>query len=104
MLNLNPEIETADSADLADFEGVIGDEPTNLFPAKTQGIATHNLLYPCNPRNLRLNPFSVFGLNEPQPNGSSHGGHGEHGLAKRVLRSLKLHDLDLKEVVNATRG
>jgi hypothetical protein len=56
VLNLNPEIETADSADLADFEGVIGDEPTNLFPAKTQGIATHNLLYPCNPRNLPRSP------------------------------------------------
>jgi len=61
-LNLNSEIETADFADFTDFEEVIGDERTNLFVAKLQGIDNRNLLYPCNLRNLWLNPFSVFGL------------------------------------------
>jgi hypothetical protein len=45
-LNLNSEIETADSADFTDFEGGIGDEPTNPFVAKAQGIDSRNLLYP----------------------------------------------------------
>jgi hypothetical protein len=61
-LDLNSEIETADSADFTDFEEVIGDERTNLFAAKLQGDYNCNLLYPF---NLRLNPFSVFGLNAP---------------------------------------
>ena len=47
-LNLNSEIETADSADFTYFEGVIGDERTNLFAAKLQGVYNCNLLYPCN--------------------------------------------------------
>jgi hypothetical protein len=51
--NLNSEIETADSADFTDFGEVIGDERTNLFVAKLQGIYNRNLLYPCNLRNLR---------------------------------------------------
>jgi hypothetical protein len=62
-LNPNSEIETADSADFTDFKGVIGDERTNLFLVKLQGVYNCNLLYPCDLRNLRLNPFSVFGLN-----------------------------------------
>ena len=57
-----PSPETADSADFTDFEGVIGDVRTNLFVAKLQGIDNRNLFYPCNLRNLWLNPFSVFGL------------------------------------------
>ena len=61
--DLNSEIETTDSADFTDFEEVIGDERTNLFLAKLQGIDNRNLLYPCNLRNLWLNPFSVFGSN-----------------------------------------
>ena len=36
--SLNSGIETADSADFTDFEGVIGDEPTNPLVGKTQGI------------------------------------------------------------------
>ena len=60
--NLNSGTETADSADFTDFEEVIADERTNLFVAKLQGIDNRNLLYPCNLRNLWLNPFSVFGL------------------------------------------
>jgi hypothetical protein len=60
--SLAPEIETADSADFTDFEGVIGDVRTNIFVAKLQVTDNRNLLYPCNLRNLRLNPFSVFGL------------------------------------------
>jgi hypothetical protein len=61
-LSLNSGIETADSADFTDFEGVIrGDERTNLFVAKLQGIDIRNLLYPCNLRNLRLNPFRFLG-------------------------------------------
>ena len=44
--DLNSEIETADSADFTDFEGGIGDEPTNPFVAKAQGIDSRNLLYP----------------------------------------------------------
>jgi hypothetical protein len=56
---VNPnEIETTDSADFADFEEVIG---TNLFVAKFQGIDNRNLLYPCNRRNLWLNPFRFLG-------------------------------------------
>jgi hypothetical protein len=45
-----------------DFEGVIGDVRTNIFVAKLQVTDNRNLLCPCNLRNLRLNPFSVFGL------------------------------------------
>jgi hypothetical protein len=45
-----------------DFEGVIGNQRTNLFVAKLSGHDNRSLLYPCNLRNLRLNPFSVFGL------------------------------------------
>jgi hypothetical protein len=60
--NPNSEIETADSADFTDLRGVIGDERTNLFLVKLQGVYNCNLLYPCNLRNLRLNPFSVFGF------------------------------------------
>jgi hypothetical protein len=44
--NLNSEIETADSTDFTDFEGVIGDERTKLFVAKLQGIYNCDLLYP----------------------------------------------------------
>jgi hypothetical protein len=62
LLILNSEIETTDSADFTDFEEVIGDERTNLFVAKLQGIDNCNLLCPCNLRNLWLDPFSVFGL------------------------------------------
>jgi hypothetical protein len=61
-MSLNSEIETADSADFTDFEGVIGDVRTNVFVIKLQVTDNRNLLYPCNLRNLRLNPFSVFGL------------------------------------------
>ena len=46
LLNLNSEIETADSADFTDFEGVIGDVRANLFVAKLQDIDNRNLLYP----------------------------------------------------------
>ena len=51
--------KTADSADFTDFEGVIGDQPTNLFLAKTQGLDDRNL-FESALRNLRLNPVSVF--------------------------------------------
>ena len=61
-LNLNSEIETTDSADFADFEKVIGAERTNLFVANLQGIDNRNLFYPCNLRNLWLNPFRFLGL------------------------------------------
>jgi hypothetical protein len=44
-LSINSGIETADSADFTDFEGVIGDERTNLFVAKLQGIDHRNLTY-----------------------------------------------------------
>jgi hypothetical protein len=61
--DLNSEIETTDSADFADFEEVsYWGERTNLFVAKLQGIDIRNLLYPCNLRNLRLNPFRFLGL------------------------------------------
>jgi len=53
----NSEIETADSADFTDFEGVIEDEPTNLFAAKTQGIDNRNLLHPRNLWNPQLIRF-----------------------------------------------
>ena len=56
------EIKTADSADFTDFEGVIGDVRTNIFAIKLQVTDNRNLLYPCNLLNLRLNPFSVFGI------------------------------------------
>ena len=59
---LNSEKETTDSADFTDFQEVIGDERTNLFVAKLQGIHNRNLLYPWNLRNLRLNPFRFFDL------------------------------------------
>ena len=52
VLNLNAEMETADSADFTDFEEVIGGERTNLCVAKLQSIDNRNLLYPCNLRNL----------------------------------------------------
>jgi len=39
-----------------------GDERSNLLVTKLQGIDIHNLLYPCNLRNLRLNPFRFFCL------------------------------------------
>ena len=45
--NLDSEIETADSADFTDFEGVIGDVRTNIFVAKLQVTDNRNLLYPC---------------------------------------------------------
>ena len=51
--DLDSEIETTDSADFTDFQEVIGDERTNLFVAKLQGIDNRNLLYPWNLRNLR---------------------------------------------------
>ena len=60
--NLNAEIETTDSADFTDFEEVIGDERTNLFVAKLHRVDNRNPLYPCNLRNLRLNPFRFLGL------------------------------------------
>jgi len=46
LFSLDSEIETADSADFTDFEGVIGDEPTNPFVAQTQSIDNRNLLCP----------------------------------------------------------
>ena len=48
--------------DFTDFEEVIGDNLMNLLMAKLHGIANRNLLYLCNPRNLRLNPFRFFGF------------------------------------------
>ena len=52
--DLDSTIETADSADFTGIEGVIGDKRTKLFVANLQSIYNSNLLYPCNPRNLRL--------------------------------------------------
>jgi hypothetical protein len=42
-------------------------------------------------------PSWPYPMNDDGGKGSD-GGHGEHGVAKHVLRSLKLHDFDLKEV------
>ena len=55
---------SADSADFADFEEarILGDDRTNLFVAKLQGVANRTLLNLRNLRNLWLNPFSVFGF------------------------------------------
>ena len=58
--NINSGIETADSADFTEFEAVIGDERTNLFVAKLQGIDKCNLLDPCNLRHLRFNRFGFW--------------------------------------------
>ena len=45
--NPDSEIRTTDSTDSTDFAEVIGDERTNLFVAKLQGVANRNLLYRC---------------------------------------------------------
>jgi hypothetical protein len=49
--NPNSAIGTADSTDFTDFEEVIGDDRTNLFVAKLQGVANRNLCI-CNLRYL----------------------------------------------------
>ena len=85
-LNPNSEIETADSADFTDFKGVIGVVRTNLFLVKLQGVYNCNLLYPCNLRNLRLNPFSVFGFKQ-LPQGEIRGVETTHSVNTASWRS-----------------
>jgi hypothetical protein len=59
-LDLNSEIETADSADFTDFEEVIGEEARIFLRLKLQGIYNRDLMY------LRYvicgKSVSVFGL------------------------------------------